>query len=266
MELAGKMVLVTGASSGIGRALALELAARRCRLLLTALDGPGLAAVAEEVQARSGIPAPHRAADVTDPADRRALLAWVAAREAPPDVVVSNAGGGRFARFSRASWPDLARTLALNVEAPTHLLHALVPVLAQRPEGRVVIVSSGIGRLPYPGLAVYGAAKGYLTSLGESLACELLGTRVKVLVFFPGFTRTGFMEAAGMDMRRVPAFMVGPPEKVARRIARSIETGRQWAFSDLSTRLSSVVAPLVPSRLRVRILRHLFWRLPDEDP
>lgn len=265
MDLAGKVVVVTGASSGIGRALVAELADRRCRLVLTGLDAPGLEAVAAEARARSGEMVEHRAADVTDEAQRRALIDWIASRPAPPDVVVSNAGGGTFARFSRAAWSDHRRTLALNVEAPTHLLHALLPLLRRRPEGRLVIVSSAVGRLPYPGLAVYGASKGYLTSLGETLACELLGTGVRVLVFFPGFTRTGFMAAAGMDMRRVPRFLVGPPDRVARRIVRAIETGRQWAFSDPATRLAASLGPLVPSRLRVRVLRNLFWRLPDES-
>ncbi len=264
MDLANKVVLVTGASSGIGRALAHELARRGCRLLLTALEGPQLEAVVEPLRSTENARVEYLPADVTDPSSRGALLEWIRSRGTPLDVVVSNAGGGRFARFSKASWKDLRTTIALNVEAPTHLLRELLPDLKARPEARIVIVSSGIGRLPYPGLAVYGASKGYLSSLGETLACELLGTRVGVLVFFPGFTRTGFMEAAGMDMSRVPGFMIGSPEAVARRIVRCIERGRQWSYSDLSSRLAAVAGPLLPSRLRVRILKNLFWRLPDE--
>jgi len=264
MDLSGKHVLVTGASSGIGRALALELAGRRSRVVLTALDEGPLAEVAGEIQARHGGQVEHRAADLADAGSRDGLLAWLRSRSEPLDVVVSNAGGGRFARFTAAPWEDLRRTLALNVDAPTHLLRELLPLLLARPEGRIAIVSSGIARLPYPGLAAYGAAKGYLASLGESLACELLGTRVRVLVFFPGFARTGFMESAGMDMTRVPGHMVGSPERVARRIADGIEAGRRWSFSDPSSRLAAVAAPLLPSWLRVRILRNLFWRLPDE--
>lgn len=264
MDLDGKFVLVTGASSGIGRALALELAGRRSRLVLTALEEEPLAAVAGEIRARHGTHVEFRAADLADAGSRDDLVAWLRARADPLDVVVSNAGGGRFARFTAAPWDDLRRTLALNVDAPTHLLRSLLPALLTRPEGRIAIVSSGIARLPYPGLAAYGAAKGYLASLGESLACELLGTRVRVLVFFPGFTRTGFMESAGMDMSRVSGHMVGSPEGVARRIAHGIATGRRWSFSDMSSRLAAVAAPLLPSGLRVRILRNLFWRLPDE--
>ncbi len=264
MDLDGKFVLVTGASSGIGRALALELAGRRSRLVLTALEEEPLAEVAGEIQARHGTHVEFRAADLADAVSRDALVAWLLARADPLDVLVNNAGGGRFARFTAAPWDDLRRTVALNVDAPTHLLRALLPLLLRRPEGRIAIVSSGIARLPYPGLAAYGAAKGYLTSLGESLACELIGSRVRVLVFFPGFTRTGFMESAGMDMSRVPGHMLGSPDRVARRIADGIASGRRWSYSDLPSRLAAVAAPLLPSGLRVRILRNLFWRLPDE--
>jgi short-subunit dehydrogenase len=264
VDLADKVVFVTGASSGIGRAVAGELARRRCRLLLTALEAAQLEAVVEQLRSDGNAQVESLPADVTDPSSRKALVEWVRSRSPALDVVVSNAGGGRFARFSRASWDDLHGTIALNVEAPTHLLRELLPGLKARPEARIVIVSSGIGRLPYPGLAVYGASKGYLSSLGETLACELLGTRVGVLVFFPGFTRTGFMDAAGMDMSRVPGFMIESPEKVARRIVRCIERNRQWSYSDLSSRLAALAGPLLPSRLRVRILRNLFWRLPDE--
>jgi len=264
MDLSGKFVLVTGASSGIGRALALELAGRRARLVLTALEEPQLADVAGEIATLHGTRVEFRAADLANAGSRDDLVAWLRSRADPLDVIVSNAGGGRFARFSAAPWEDLRRTLALNVDAPTHLLRALLPLLLARPEGRIAIVSSGIARLPYPGLAAYGASKGYLASLGESLACELLGTQVRVMVCFPGFTRTGFMESAGMDMSRVPGHMMGSPERVARRIAHGIATGRRWSFSDLSSRLAAVAAPLLPSGLRVRILKNLFWRLPDE--
>jgi len=264
MDLAGKLVLVTGASSGIGRALAFEFARCQCRLVLTALEGDRLEAVAAELRSRESARVEVRQADMTDSASRGALLEWIRARGEPLDVVVSNAGGGRFARFTGAAWEDLRRTIALNVEAPTQLLRDLVSELRKRPKARIVIIGSGIGRLPYPGLAVYGACKGYLASLGESLACELLGTNVGVLVFFPGFTRTGFMSAAGMDMSRVPRFMIGSPERVARRIVRCVRLDRQWAYSDLYSRLAAFSGPLFPSCLRVRILRNLFWRLPDD--
>jgi short-subunit dehydrogenase len=264
MKLNDKVALVTGASSGIGRALAFELARRGCRLVLTALEPDLLEKVAEQIRT-GGASVDFRPADVTDPSSRADLIKWVCSRTDPLDIVVSNAGGGSFRRFSEAAWDNLRMTIALNVEAPTHLLHELLPMLKSQPEARLVIISSGIGRLPYPGLAVYGASKGYLSSLGESLACELHGSRVRVLVFFPGFTRTGFMGAAGMDMNRVPGFMVGTPEKVARRIARCLDKDRQWAYSDFSARLAALAAPMLPSRVRVRILKNLFWRLPDES-
>jgi short-subunit dehydrogenase len=82
-----------------------------------------------------------------------------------------------------------------------NLTRELLPVLKSRPPAKTANTSSGIARLPYPGLAVYGATKAFVSGLGESLSCELHGTHVDVLCFHPGFTETSFMQSAAMDMR-----------------------------------------------------------------
>ncbi len=264
MDPAGKVAVVTGASSGIGRALAEALARRGCRLLLSALEADGLAAVARDLECRHGARVEFRAADLTAHAEVEGLLEWIRASRAPPDLLVANAGGATFGRFSSSPWADVERTLALNVVAPTRLVHGLMPLLRARPKAKVVLVSSGIARLPYPGLAVYGACKGYLSSLAESLACEARGTSVDVLCFHPGFTRTRFLSAARMDVSRVPEFLFATPERVAALLLRAIERDCTWAFADLPTRLSMSLGGLIPARLRGRLLHDLFWRLPDE--
>ena len=269
MELRGKVALITGASRGIGRALSLALADSGCGVLLTALEGGELAALAQVLADRPSDRAPRRAivatkpSDLTDPSQRRALVDWVRAHDPPIDILVNNAGGGRFERFDASSWEEIGRTLALNVEAPTHLTRALLPDLKSRPEARIVIVSSGIARLPYPGLAVYGAAKGYLSSLSESLACELRGTSVGVLCVHPGFTATHFMGSAAMDMSRVPRAAVHTPERVAARIVRALERDEPWIFTDAGSRLGAALAGLLPGRLRTRVFQDLFWRVPS---
>jgi short-subunit dehydrogenase len=141
----------------------------------------------------------------------------------------------------------------------------LIPVLSTRPEAKIVNISSGISRLPYPGLAVYGAAKGFLSSFSESLACELTDTNVSVLCFHPGFTDTHFMSSAGMDMRRAPRVLVSTPETVAGRIVRAIEKDRCWAYSDLGGRLGALIAGWLPSTIRTGLFKNLFWRLPHGE-
>lgn len=264
MELRDKVVVLTGASRGIGRALAVELARSRCRLLLTALEKDELSSLASDLVVRYSAHAAAMPADITDPSSRQNLLNWIRSRAEPPDILINNAGGGFFSRFASADWRDIEKTLSLNLYASTHLMHELIPLLKKRPRAKIVNISSASARLPYPGLAAYGAAKGFISSLSESLTCELAGSHLSVLCFHPGFTGTQFMTSAGMDMSRIPKFLITTPEKVATRIVRAIERDRSWDYSDLATRVGSFLGTLLPVRVRLSLFRTLFWRLPDE--
>jgi short-subunit dehydrogenase len=235
MELQDKAALLTGASRGIGRALAVELARSHCKLLLTALEEDELSSLAMELISKFSTQVTAMPADLTNPDSRQSLLDWVRAHDLSPDILINNAGGGSFSRFEATEWSNIEKTLSLNIDAFTHILHVLIPILKQRPRAKIVNISSAISRLPYPGLAAYGATKGFTASLSESLACELAESHVSVLCFNPGFTETQFMVSSGMDMSRVPAFLIKSPEKVASRIIRAIEQDRIWAYSDLPT-------------------------------
>ena len=262
MELTNKVAVITGASRGIGRALAFALAKSGCTLLLTALEEEELASLADNLAAEHGAAVAFMSADLTDRTTRWAFVDWIGTRKQPPDILVNNAGGGHFGRFTSCPWPDIEQTLILNIQVPLLLIHDLMPLLRTRPQAKIVNISSAIARLPYPGLAAYGAAKGYVSSLSESLACELAGTTISVLCFHPGFTDTQFMASAGMDMSKIPRAFISEPEKVATRIVRAIERDKTWAYADFSSRLGVSFASALPQRLRIRLFRNLFWRLP----
>ncbi len=265
MELNGKVVVITGASRGIGRALSLALAKSGCGLLLTALESDELTSISEYLTANLGASVAFMPADLTNESDRRRLLDWIGTREQPPDILINNAGAGRFGRFASCDWRDVEQMIDLDIRAPVLLTRELIPILSTRPEAKIVIISSTVSRLPYPGLAVYGAAKGFLSSLSESLACELAETNVSILCFHPGFTNTPFMASAAMDMSAVPKFFIRSPEAVAARIVRAIKNDAVWAYSDFGCRFGAMVAALLPSRIRTRLFRNLFWRLPHEE-
>jgi uncharacterized protein len=108
------------------------------------------------------------------------------------------------------------------------------------------------------------ATEGYLSSLSESLTCELAGTGVRVLCIHPGFTRTHFMQTAGMDMRKIPGWFVKAPEAVAARIVRAIEKDRSWTYTDPATRIGTWLSTLIAHPAKTRVFRNLFWRLPGE--
>jgi short-subunit dehydrogenase len=263
MELSGKLVIITGASRGIGHALAIELAKSGSKLLLTAFEEDELLTFANELRSTLSVPAEAMACDLSDPESRKNLINWILNRKELPEILINNAGLGYFGRFERSDWSRIEKTIALNISALIHLTYELIPILKKRPIAKIVNISSGMARLPYPGLAVYGATKGFVSSFSESLASELVGTSISVLCFHPGFTMTSFIGSAGMDMSKVPKILIHTPEEIAAQILRAIQEDKQWAYSDFVTKFSVGLGTILPSRLKTSILKNLFWRLPD---
>lgn len=263
MELLSKLTILTGASRGIGRALAIELAKSGCGLLLTALEGDELSTLSQEIHREFSVNVDTMAVDLSDPDSRKTFVGWIKKNETPPDILINNAGLGYFGRFEDSEWSTIEKTLALNISALIHLTYELVPVLVKRPRAKIVNISSGIARLPYPGLAVYGATKAFVSSFSQSLAAELAGTSIDVLCFHPGFTMTAFIGSAGMDMHKIPKILLHTPEEIAKQVFRAIKRDKQWAYSDFITRSSSFLGTLLPSRFKTHLFKDLFWKLPD---
>jgi len=263
MDLCGKQGVLTGASRGIGRALAVELAKSGCNLLLTALEADELSSVANDLQSKFPISVATMAANLSEPADRKNLIEWIKTYKKAPEILINNAGIGYFERFDSSNWSNIEKTLSLNISTLIHITYELIPLLKKRPQAKIVNISSGIARLPYPGLAVYGATKAFVSSFSQSLAAELAGTSIDVLCFHPGFTMTPFIGSAGMDMHKIPRLLLHTPEKVATQVVRAIKKNKQWAYSDFITRSSSFLGTLLPSRLKTYIFKDLFWSLPD---
>jgi hypothetical protein len=263
MELHGKLAIITGASRGIGRALAIELAKSDSKLLLTALEEDELVAFANELRSKFSISVASMAADLSNYESRKSLINWILNWKEPPDILINNAGLGYFGRFEGSDRNRIEKTIALNISALTHLTYELTPILKKRPNAKIVNISSGMARLPYPGLAVYGATKGFVSSFSESLASELRGSPLSILCFHPGFTMTSFIGSAGMDMSKIPKMLIHTPEEIATQILEAIKKDKQWTYSDFLTRFSVGMGTILPSRLKTFILKDLFWRLPS---
>ena len=202
------------------------------------------------------------ACDLSDLESRKNLINWIKSSE-NIDILINNAGLGYFGRFEGSDRNRIEKTIALNICALVHLTYELIPILKRRPNAKIVNISSGMARLPYPGLAVYGATKGFVSSFSESLASELVGTSLSILCFHPGFTMTSFIGSAGMDMSKIPGILTHAPEEIATQILEAIKEVKQWAYSDFVTRFSAGLGTILPPRLKTSILKNLFWRLPD---
>ncbi len=220
-------VLVTGASAGIGEALARQLAPRARRLWLVARREQRLRALAEELRAvRAGLTVEVVPCDLADRQARDELLETLE-DAGSVDVLINNAGFGDQSLLDRARWDKLQRMVEVNISALTHLSHGLLPGMLARGRGGILNVSSGYGMVSMPGVAVYAASKHYVTGLTECLRAELAGRGVVVSQVCPGPVMTEFHEltenTTGM---RPPRFVAISAEQCAREALRGFARGR----------------------------------------
>jgi uncharacterized protein len=254
--------LVTGASEGIGEALARELAQRGCNLVLVARRRERLGRLASELASAFGVDAEPLAADLTDPGALAAVEARLEADERPVDLLVNNAGGAsRHAPFLALDRHALAADAYLNALAVLRLTHAAALTMAGRGGGSVLNVSAGVAFYPLPGAAAYGASKAFVNSLSEALDYELREAGVRITAVCPGFTRTGAQQRLGLNVDSVPGLLWMEPEEVASAALRAAERGR--AVSSLSTigRLNAFFGRHLPRRFLLPRLARAQLRL-----
>ncbi|OBH05253.1 MULTISPECIES: SDR family oxidoreductase [unclassified Mycobacterium] len=249
----GPWALVTGASDGIGRAIAHELARRGLNLVLVARGRARLDAIAREVNAATGVETLVVAADLAD-ANGPATVAE-ATSHLDVGLVVLAAGFGTVGQF-----PDLAlgpelEMIAVNVTAVTALAHAFTPRLVRRGSGGIVLFGSIVGWQGVPGQATYSATKAYVQGFAEALHGELKPRGVDVLSVAPGPVRTGFGARAGMTMSSATT-----PEVVAEATLSALGR-RTTVVPGLQAKFLTASLMALPRRLRSAILGSVIGRM-----
>jgi 2-hydroxycyclohexanecarboxyl-CoA dehydrogenase len=189
--LKDRCVIVTGAASGIGRAIALRFGAEGARVALFDIDLAGARKVAGEIVAAAGA-AQAIQVDITDAAQVRAGLDQVIAAWGPVDVLVNNAGWDRAMPFLKTEPALWEKIIAINLTGPLNLHHAVLPGMAARKQGRVINIASDAGRVGSSGEAVYAACKGGVIAFTKTMAREMAKSNVQVNVVCPGPTDTPF--------------------------------------------------------------------------
>ncbi|CAJ1896368.1 hypothetical protein HLBENOHH_03496 [Aeromonas dhakensis] len=248
MKLEGKLVLLTGASGGIGEAMAQELAAQGAHLLLHGRRAGALERLCKE------LPHPERhqtvIADLGSPQERARLLQHPALDEGL-DVLINNAGCNQFAWLEDQSSEQVERQLLLNVEAPIQLTRMLLPRL--RKPAVIMNIGSSFGAIGYAGYSVYCASKFALRGFSEALGRELEGTGIQVLHFAPRATRTHLNSEAAYEMNAELGTHTDSPQDVAEEavIALCNETRRSWLGwpEKLFVRLNGLLPGLVDRAL-----------------
>ncbi|MFM7676727.1 MAG: SDR family NAD(P)-dependent oxidoreductase [Synechococcus sp.] len=224
--------LVTGASSGIGAALARRLAPELARkgesLVLTARRLDRLEALAAELRgARAGLSVEVIPADLARPGAASALLAELEQRGLEVRTLVNNAGFGLRGAFGDQAWPEVETMLQVLVVAATELCRGVLPGMQRAGEGRILNVASLAGLIPsLPGSTLYAASKAYLVRLSQSLAAENRSRGLRVVALCPGYVRTEFHAVLGVEermRRQLPAPLWMEADTLARHALRALE-------------------------------------------
>ena len=192
------LALITGASSGIGRELAVIHAEHRGDLVLVARREDRLAALADRLREQHGVTVYALARDLSEPGAAAALVADLDRASLRPSILINNAGFGYHGLFARQDLARNARMVRLNITALMELTGLLAPRLVAAGKGRILNVGSVAGFVPGPWQAVYFATKAFVNSFSQALAAELRGTGVTVTVLCPGPTASEFGAVAGV--------------------------------------------------------------------
>ncbi|MEX0824514.1 MAG: SDR family oxidoreductase, partial [Pirellulaceae bacterium] len=195
-------VLITGASSGIGAALAKRFAADGSTVLLTARRADRLRQLSDELRSRFGVQTDELAYDLAAHAGPRELVEQIRASGRTVDVLVNNAGFGLLGAFWTRPVSEQMQVIQLNVAALTELTGHFLPGMIERGRGGVLNVSSTTAFQPGPGMAVYFASKAYVQRFSEALAYELRETPITVTALAPGPVQTEFGNRSGMSEHR----------------------------------------------------------------
>lgn len=246
------VVAITGASSGIGEAIALAFARREAHVFLHGRNQIGLARVVRAVESAGGR-ATALAGDVTVEADRRRFADLVHAEAGRLDVLVNNAGRGYYASVADIDPEELEGLFRLNVVAPVRLTQLMLPDLAWA-KGAVVMMSSVAGVVAAPKLGAYAATKFALEAISMSLRAEVGKKGVRVLVVRPGPVATPFransIHTDGRIGYRPASAKAQSPEEVAEMVVRGVGRGESVIETSRFVRVASFAARVVPGPFR----------------
>jgi hypothetical protein len=257
--------LVTGASAGIGAAIARELAQRGHSLVLVARRKPKLDELAAALTSEFGVRAVGLGCDLAKPASRKRLPARVQALELEVSVLVNNAGFATGGAFHESDPERELEQVRILVVAPVALTSDFVPAMVRRGAGAVLNVASTAGMQPMPYSAGYSAAKAYVLAFSEALHQELRGAGVTVTALAPGPVSTDFWDIAGWEVGSGGSFESAVPrplwvtaEEAARAGVNGLEHGQRVVIPGLPARAAMLASSYVPNAFKLPALE---WAL-----
>jgi uncharacterized protein len=252
----GRWAVVTGASSGIGEAIAVELAEAGVNLVLTARRRERLDLLAERLRALHSIQVQVIVADLSLPQTAQEIFDATEGAGLQVDILINNAGFGEYGEFLRSRLDMEVNMVQVNCTAVVQLTRLFVPAMVERRRGAVMIVASTASYQPVPYLATYGATKAFDRMLAEALAEEMKRHGVRVSALCPGPTESEFNQVAGgrADDRRKSQSAV----EVARRGLEGLAEGKPWVIPYFAGRLQVFAQRFVPRRVVTGAVERMF--------
>ncbi len=259
MKLDGCNALITGASAGIGREFACQLAPRAKSLTLIARRQQKLNELRDQLNQRyPNVAISVRKSDLADPADLNELLAWLDRERIDVDLLINNAGLGDSGDFATSDPIRNEQMTLVNIVALTTVTRHLLPQMMATRHGGILNVSSSAGFLPILNFAVYAATKAYVTSFSEALRAELRGTGISVCALCPGPVHTEFQEVAkrpGAEPDTGPEFVFVSVDKVVRDALAALEADRPLVIPGFPMKLGMFLVRIMPMPILRLLLR-----------
>jgi short-subunit dehydrogenase len=244
-------VLITGASSGIGREFARQLAPTVSTMILVARRSERLEALELELKViNPQVEIFCRQLDLRDQAELERFCNWLDESDLSVDFLVNNAGLGDHGLFAEGEWERIGAMLRVNVFALTYLTFRVLPAMRKAGAGAILNVGSAAGLLPLPNVAVYAATKAYVISFSEAIRAELRSANVSVTALCPGPVSTEFFKAASRGGQTIsnlaPDFMVVTVQEVVRQALDAVRQDRARVIPGLFVNLAMTSVAFLP--------------------
>ena len=250
-DFTGSTVIITGASAGIGREFARQLAPAASKMILVARRNDRLEVLESELKAiNPGLELFGRPLDLRDRVKLERFCDWLDESGLSIDLLINNAGLGDHGLFVESVWERVGSLLQVNVEALTYLTLRILPVMRKAGKGAILNVASVAGLLPLPNSAVYAATKAYVINFSEGIRAELRSSNISVTALCPGPVDTEFLGLAtrgtAPQKHTAPDFFVVPTQEVVRQALEAVVHDRARVIPGLTVNLAMSAIAFLP--------------------
>lgn len=251
--------LITGATKGIGKAFAEELAKRKFNLVLVARSVDLLKSVSEELEKKYGIKCNYFVADLAAPSSPERVIEWVQQNNLDVSVLINNAGYTIWSEFEKSNITEQLNMLEVNMLTPVKLSYLMLPLLRKQAKSYLLNVASTAAYQAIPNMSTYAASKAFIILFTRSLRLEYKGTNVSVTCLSPGTTDTDFMNRAKMDaLKETAAKFNMKPEVVAKIAIDGMFKGKAEIIPGFVNWISTMMTYFVPKAIPEKVASNLY--------